>query len=326
MSDLSLGIISLVSFILGAFFSGCETAFIASDPIRLRHMSKGGSRKARTVLTFLDNPQYLMSSVLVGTNLSVIGCTATFTAVLTRRFGETGASAAVVVLVPLFLIFNEILPKGIFLYYSARAAMLSAYPLKIFSIVLYPVIKAFSSTTDFLVKAAGIDLKAQRMNISMDELLFHLEDSEEAGLISPETLDMVSRAVKLRRLSASEIMIPLEDVDMVESGQSIDAFKEALSRSGFSRLPVFRGTRSNITGILSIHKLLAAEDPREGEMELEATYVVSLKSSIEEILLKMQNQGCHMAFVEKDGGLIVGMLTLEDILERLVGAIEDEYH
>jgi putative hemolysin len=144
VSDLYLGIISFFCFTLGAFFAGSETALIAANRIRLSYLSEKGNKRARMVLDFAEQPHHFMSCVLVGTNLAIIGCTTTFTAITTKHFGNSGSTLAIAVLVPLFLIFNEIVPKSIFLYYPSRAAMLSVLPLKAFSLLLYPVIRLFS--------------------------------------------------------------------------------------------------------------------------------------------------------------------------------------
>jgi len=160
----------------------------------------------------------------------------------------------------------------------------------------------------------------------MEELLFHLEDSEEAGLISEETVDMVEGAVKLGELKASEVMIPLARVAMVRKGLGREEYEEAFRRTGFTRLPVYEKERHNVIGVLSIHGLLEAAASRGEGMELEEPYVVPRDAPVEAILVKMKDQGRHMAFVTDERGRIAGMLTLEDILETIVGAIADEFH
>jgi CBS domain containing-hemolysin-like protein len=326
VNELALISISVLSFMLGAFFSGCETAFIASDPIRLKHLAARGNSGARLVLGYLEDSKYFLSSVLVGTNLAVVGCTTTATAVATRHFGDAGATVATAVLVPLFLVFNEMLPKGIFLYYATTAAVLCAFPLKVFSFILSPVIKSFAALSDFFLRFTGMELKGKQLGLTMEELLFHLEDSEEAGLISEETVDMVEGAVKLGELKASEVMIPLARVAMVRKGLGREEYEEAFRRTGFTRLPVYEKERHNVIGVLSIHGLLEAAASRGEGMELEEPYVVPRDAPVEAILVKMKDQGRHMAFVTDERGRIAGMLTLEDILETIVGAIADEFH
>lgn len=325
MSDATLGMIALVSFILGAFFSGSETAFIASSRIRLRHLAQRGNRRAQMVLHLLDNPQLLMSSVLIGTNLAVIGCTTTFTAIVVRHTGESGASIATLVLVPLFLVFNELLPKALFLYYGSRAAVGAVIPLRLFTAILYPLVKLFSLLTAALMRLMRLDRHKRELLVTRDELLFHLEDSREAGLISAETMGMAERAVELRQVTAGDLIIPLDEIVMVPDGLTLEEYGDNFARTDFTRLPVYRGDRNTVVGILSIHNLIRAGDPRVGKLEYETPYFVEKDASIVRMLYYMKTHGCQMALVT-DGDELIGMLTLENILERLVGSIADEFH
>lgn len=325
MSDLALGIIALVSFILGAFFSGSETAFIVASKIRLRHLAEKGGKRAQMVLNLLDDPKLLMSSVLIGTNIAVIGCTTTFTALAIRYFGESGATLSTIILVPLFLVFNEMLPKALFLYYGSRAAINSIIPLRFFTVILYPVVKVFSLLTEGLMKLMRLNQHEREHLVTLDELLYHLEDSREEGLISAETMGMAERAVELRQVKAGQMIIPLDRIVMVADRLTLDEYGEIFSRTDFTRLPVYRGDKNNVVGILSIHNLIRAGDPRDGRLEYESPYFVEKDASIVQMLYHMKTHGCQMALV-KDGKRLIGMLTLENILERLVGSIADEFH
>jgi putative hemolysin len=326
MSTASLWLISGLAFLLAAFFAGSETSFLASDRIRLRHLARQGDRRARLLLKYIDNPEYFLSIVLVGTNIGVIGCTSTFTAIMIGYFGDAGTTVATLILVPTLLIFEEIIPKGIFLYYADRAAVLSILPLKLFAIVLYPVIKSFSVLTNFLVRMFGVKKMGRKVTMTMEELLFHLESSRDAGLISPDTMTLASRAYGLADFAARDVMLPLDKVVMVEDGLPIDEYHKVLVRERFSRLPVYQGNRDRIVGFLTIHNLLKARRPGAGRPVFESPYMVSTATPIVEMLVRMKNQGGHMAMVRDDANRVVGMTTLEDILERLVGAIADEFH
>jgi putative hemolysin len=277
------------------------------------------------VLDLLDDPKTLMSSVLVGTNLTVIGCTSTFTALVARFYGESGTSISTAVLVPLFLVFAEMLPKGVFLYYGSKAAVQSVIPLRLLTVLMYPVVKLFSLITDGLMRMMRLHNRMEGLPITMDALLYHLEDSKEAGLITKETMALASRALAMKQLSAGEMIIPADQVVMVKDGLTLEEYKEIFAREEFTRLPVYRRNRNNVIGILSIHNLIRAIEPRYGKLELEEPYFVQKDTPIVRMLSHMQNQGCQMALV-KDAERIIGMLTLENILEQLVGTIADEYH
>ena len=127
-------------------------------------------------------------------------------------------------------------------------------------------------------------------------------------------------------VAAKDVMVPLERVVMAEDGQTVDAYRRIFASERFSRLPIYRGDRQTVVGILSIHNLLAGRHAAKGTLELETPYVVSAQTPIAEIMVRMQNHGSHTAMVGNEHGRIIGMATLEDILERLVGAIADEFH
>lgn len=327
MSVEVMGAISVVGFVLAAFFAGSETAVIASDRVRMRHHARKGDRRARLVLNYINQPEYFLSIVLVGTNLGVIGCTSMFTAILIRYFGDSGATIATAILVPTLLIFEEIIPKGVFLYYADRASMLSIYPLKFFAVVLYPIIKSFSELTNFITRLFGIEKMDRKVRMTMEELLFHLRDSRDAGLISRDTMSMASRAFQLLDFSAKDIMLPLSKVVMVEAGRDAEYYRDVFLRERFSRMPVYAGSRQQIAGFVSIRDVFkAARHPDKPLPPIEDAYIVNEETPIVEMLARMKSQGCHMAMIRRSDGEVVGMTTLEDILERLVGAITDEFH
>jgi putative hemolysin len=319
-------LIAGLAFVLGAFYSGSETALIACDRIRMRHLLNKGNRRARLVLDLLDDPEYFLSVVLVGTNLAVIGCTTTFTVICTRHFGDRGDAVATIILVPLFLIFNEIIPKGLFLYYANRAALGSVYPLRAASKILYPLIKFFSTIADLLTRLLPGKPSGRKIHLTMEELLFHIGDSGEAGLISPETTVLAKRAVELKDLSVRDVMVPLDRTVMVDYDYSRDQLRQSFVEAGYSRLPVYRGSRDHVVSILSVHELIKHPIPEELHERLRPPYTIPIDTPIVEVLLQMKEHGRHMGMIRGESEKVVGMTTLEDILEKFVGAIADEFN
>jgi len=325
MSEWILWTTACVAFVMGAFYSGSETALIASNRIRLRHLAGKGNKRAKLALEFLQDPDYMLSSVLVGTNLAVTGCSTVATAIATRHYGDQGASVATIVLVPFFLVFNEIIPKGLFLYYANRAALMCIVPISVISRILHPLISAFSKTSEFLTGLLPLSDESQRFTVTAEELMFHIGDSKDAGLVAPETSDLVDKAVALTSLTVNDVVVPIENVDMVDFDSPVDDYAAAFEKSGFSRMPVFRGRRDNVVGVLSVHELMRGHDPDELRERLATPYTVGMKTPIADVLFEMRSKGRHMAVVE-DAGAVIGVITLEDILERFVGAIQDEYN
>jgi len=321
-----LTIISIVAFLLTGFFSGAETAMIAADRVKIRHLAAKGNKGAAALLELLVNPGYFLSLVLVGTNLGAIGCATTFTAIVVSHLGDKGVTIATVILVPVLLVFGEIIPKGLFLLYADRAAIWSIYPLRIFGVALFPVVRLLSGASNSLMKVFHATSVDPRMQMTAEELLFHIKESRDAGIIPKDTLTMASRAFEFLDLKAGEVMIPLCEVVMVEEGKTLDEYEKVFFKTRFSRLPVYRGSRDVVLGILSIQGLLETRGSRDVSDAMEEPYEVGIDAPVSEILVRMRQQGCHMAMVRGPAGDVVGMTTLEDVVERLVGAMSDEFH
>ena len=326
MSVPILGTLSLIGFLMAAFFSAAETAIIAADRVRIRHLAARKNKRAAELLDFIAEPSYFLSLVLVGTNLGVIGCTSAFTAILVSHLGDSGTAVATAILVPSLLVFAEIIPKGVCLYYAERAALVSVFPLKFSGVLLFPVVQLFSLFSSGVVRLFRAKGAGPRVQMTAEELLFHLKDSREAGLIPKDTLAMASRAYEFLGVTAKDVMIPIEGVVMVESGWDIEEYEKVFFETRFSRLPVYRRSKDDVVGILSVRSLIETRGPQGGRPLLEDPYVVGVDALVSEILVHMRNKGGHMAMVRDSEGTIVGMATLEDVLERLVGAMSDEFH
>ena len=325
MSETLLWVVALITFALGAFYSGSETALIACNRIRMSHLADKGDRRAAAVLQYLDDPEFFLSAVLVGTNLAVVGCTTAFTAICTMHFEAHGDAVATVVLVPLFLLFSEIIPKGLFLYYANRAARGGIYPLKVLTTLLYPVIKFFSTIADLATMLLPGKPSGRKLHLTMEEVLFHIGDSGEAGLIAPETAVLAKRAIELKDLTVRDVMVPLNEVVMTPYDSTMDEFRRSYGQSGYSRMPVFRGDRENVIGVVSVHELMRLGSPEALYRQLKPPYTIAIDTPIVNVLLQMKEQGRHMGMIT-EYGKTVGMTTLEDILERFVGAIADEFN
>jgi putative hemolysin len=322
----TLAIIALAAFFVSVFFSGAETAMIAADRVKIRHLAAKGNRRAAALLELLVNPGRFLSLVLVGTNLGSIGCATTFTAIVVSRLGDRGVTVATLILVPVLLVFGEIIPKGLFLLYADRAAVWSMYPLKIFGFVLFPVVRLLSEASNGLMRIFHATSVDPRMQMTAEELLFHIKESRDAGLIPKDTLTMASRAFAFLDLKAADVMIPIANVVTVDENKGLDECEKVFFETRFTRVPVYRGSKDTIVGVLSIQGLLEARAPREISEVLEEPYEVGHDTPVSEILVRMRQHGCHMAIVRGPGVEVVGMTTLEDVVERLVGAMSDEFH
>jgi putative hemolysin len=326
MSDGLLATLAAIAFVFGAFYSGSETAFLSVSRIRLRHLAARGNQRAQRALDMLEDPGHLMSAILVGTNTAVTACTTATTAIATRHFGDSGATIATAFLVPTFLLFNEIIPKGIFLYYANRAVVMSVDILRTLTRFLHPIVIAFARTVNAITSLLPAPHEVRISEVNAEEMVYHIADSREAGLISPETKALADRALELRELRVRDLYTPLDEVVMLDGNDPPESYGAVFAREGFSRFPVFRGERSNVIAVVSAHEYMTSPDPAALLEEMPPPDRVPLDQPLVDLLLRMRVSGRHMVVVHDASGIVVGMTTLEDILERVVGAIADEFH
>ncbi len=314
-----------VMFGLGVIASGCETAFFAADRIRLRHLAATGSRRARRALDLSTDPERVLATLLAVYNFAEVGCSAVCTALALRWFGESAVTVVTIVLVPVWLIFNQIIPKALFLSYATPAVVLFNDAIRVGSSVMLPLVRPTARVTEKLTRALPAGESPRPLNVSMEELLLHIGDSRSAGLIAPETTALIDRAIELKSLSARDVMTPLASVVMLDADAPVDSYAAVIGREKFSRYPVYRGSRENVIGILSVHEYVTAPS-REGLLEtLRDPYFVAEHARISDIMVHMREHGRHMVMVRDAGGRLVGMTTLDDVLRRLVGVIVDEF-
>jgi CBS domain containing-hemolysin-like protein len=325
MSDLGLMVAAALAFAVGVLASGCETAFFAADRIRLRHLAATGSSRARRALELSSNPEQLLSTLLVGYNLAEVGCAVVCTALATRWFGASATTVVTIVLVPVWLFFNQIIPKGLFLSYATPAAVAFADAVRVVSLIMYPLVRPIAWFTDVLTRLLPVSPFSRHLNVTMEELLFHIGDSRSAGLIAPETTALIDRAIELKELAMRDVMTPIESVVMLDADAPMESYAPIIAREGFSRYPVYRGERDHIVGVLSVHEYVTAPDRDALRESLREPFFVSERDRISDVLVQMREGGRHMAMIRDPSGRLVGMTTLDDVLKRLVGAIVDEF-
>jgi CBS domain containing-hemolysin-like protein len=325
VSDLGLIFLALLMFALGVIASGCETAFFAADRIRLRHLAATGSKRARRALDMTSDPERVLATLLAVYNFAEVGCSAVCTALATRWFGESAITVVTAGLVPVWLVFNQIIPKALFLSYATPATVLFADATRVSAALLMPLVRPAARITEALTRPSA-DRGAQGgIQVSMEELLIHIGDSKSAGLIAPETTALIDRAIELKSLAVRDVTTPLASVVMLDADAPADAYAETIAREKFSRYPVYRGTKNNVIGVLSVHEYVTAPDRTSLADHLREVYFVAENARISDIMVHMREHGRHLAMVRDSTGRLTGMTTLDDVLKRLVGVIVDEF-
>jgi putative hemolysin len=324
VSDFGLIFAAVIMFSVGVIASGCETAFFAADRIRLRHLAATGSKRARRALEMTSDPERVLATLLAVYNVAEVGCSAVCTALAIRWFGESAVTVVTIGLVPMWLVFNQIIPKALFLSYATSATVFFSDATRISSLLLMPLVRPAARLTEALTRAPA-DHEAGEVNVTMEELLIHIGDSRSAGLIAPETTALIDRAIELKSLTVRDVMTPLSSVVMLDGDAPVASFAPVIAREKFSRYPVYRGARANVIGILSVHEYVTAPSQASLLDNLREPYFVAENAHISDIMVHMREQGRHMVIVRDPAGQVIGMTTLDDVLKRLVGVIVDEF-
>ena len=309
------------------FFSGSEIAMVSADRLKMRKLAEKGSRGGKQVERFMERPEWMLGTTLVGTNLSVVTSTVLATLLMRNAFGEIGELYTLIVMSPLLLIFGEIIPKSIFQQRADAIAPRVALPLRFASVVVHPILTVVTGIANGILRIVGVRGDGPVSPFITREALDGILRKREPGSdLKPAERTMIRRIFNFSETTVEEVMIPLIDVVAVSKDVPPSEALEMMSRKAFSRLPVYRERVDDIIGILTNFDLLAAQDDLPSVQSLIRTvpYVPETKR-IDDLLLRFQMEGSHMAIAVDEYGGVVGIVTVEDILEEIVGEIEDEH-
>jgi len=319
-------LLMLFFLLLEGFFSGSEMAIVNCDKFRIKSRASEGARGARLVQEMLERPEWLLGTTLVGTNLAAVTNTILVTLLLIRSCGQGGAFYAVLIVSPLALFFGEILPKSFFQQKADFLAPVVIYPLWIFSRLFSPLLWLITALPRILTRNGLAAFETTGGLPRRDDLRLLLEMPRDGSDILAEERKMVDRLMELSESKVQEVMIPLVEVVAVPETASWEQAARAIVDKGHSRIPVFRERVVHIVGILEYFDLLLARDRTGGigGMVRPAFYVPETKP-VHELLLYMEKTGERMGIAVDEYGGATGIITQEDILEEIVGEIDDEY-
>ena len=326
MLNIIVEIIIFVALIsLSAFFSSSETALTTVSRIRMKALLEDGVKRAGTVLYVIDNRPKMLITILIGNNLVNIGLTAYSTALAIRLFGNAAVGAVTAVLTVLIIIFGEITPKTAAAVDAEKLSLRSAGIIKALMVLLTPFIFLVEKVSRFLVRLIGVDPDA-KVTMTETELRALVDVSEEDGVIENDEKNMINNVVDLQDTYAKEIMIPRIDMTSVPVTASYDDLIELFRTHRFTRMPVYEDQTENVIGVLNIKDLLVTN--RE-EFSLRDTmsppyYTYEMKNT-SDLLDEMQQNSLSIVIVLDEYGNTSGIVTLEDVLEEIVGDINDEY-
>lgn len=321
---MSLELVVLIIFVclvLQAFFAGSEISLISCDKVKVKALADQGSKRAQLVINSVRNIERFISTALVGINLSLILSTIVLTFYIEDRFGEGGELYTVLILSPLIVIFGQVVPKAIFQKHRNTLVLRIIYPLWVVSKLFAPVLYFVERFAKLLTRTFG---GVENPYLTREELLHALGASDSKKDVG-EKERIIKRIFEFSETQADEIMIPLIELRAVSEEATVAEAVGLIRQTGHTRLPIFSERIDNITGLVHAFYLLKA-DPSTPVKELsrEAYYVPETKP-VDELLDDMKKNRVGMAIVVDEYGGAIGGVTIEDILEEIVGEIEDEY-
>jgi putative hemolysin len=322
-------IIAIVALLLiKGFFSGSEIALVNSDKVKLTVKANQGHRGAREVLKLFKTPDLLLGTTLVGTNIATVSLTTLVTVLFVNLFGVHGDLYAFLVFTPILLILGEIVPKSIFQQKSDVVAPIAIYPLKVFSTIFYPVIIVFSRIARLLARVLGGGKVEQNLFMTREQIRSVVEMSERTSSIDAFDRGRIRRVIRFSDTTVGEAMIPISEVTAINHNRNIMRAIATVRRRGYNRLPVYKGNISNITGIatLTTWDLMEKSTTQKtlDDLTKPAHYVLQLQT-IDELLPILRQREDHMAVVVDEYGSATGIITMEDIVEEVVGDIDVGY-
>jgi CBS domain containing-hemolysin-like protein len=328
MDGITTLLVMLLFLLLKGFFSGSELALVNADKLRLHHKANQGHKGAKMVLKLFRTPEILLGTTLVGTNISTIVLTTLGTTWMIRTTGEYGDLYAILICTPFFLILGEVVPKSVYQQQSDVLAPIVIYPLKFFSLLFYPVIFIFSRIARLASRLVGGGKTEQNVYITREQVRMVVEMAERGSKVDNFDRSRIKRAIRFAETTVGEAMVPIAEVVAINRERSTKEAILIVRTRGYNRLPVYDRNISNVVGVVTLTTwdLMDRELPRKPLAELiKPAYYVSAFQTIDELLPVLRNREDHMAIVVDEFGSAIGIITMEDILEEVVGEIDVGY-
>ncbi len=306
--------------VFSALFSSTETAYSSVNKLRLKNYEAQGNKKASKALILANKFDEVLTAVLIGNNIVNIACSSVSTIIFINIFGSKGAGISTAVITVLVLIFCEVLPKSYAKKNAEKLALMFASPLSVLVAVLKPAVICFNKLSSIVAK------ETDNPSVTEDELKYMIDEIEEQGVIEEQESELVKSALEFDEITVNEILIPRVKVVGIEANSTIDEIKGIFSEEMYSRLPVYEKSLDNIVGIITnkaFFKMLVEKKNDISGIIQDVPFIADSKL-ISEAMKDMQRSKVHLAVVTDQYGGTKGIITLEDIIEELVGEIYDE--
>ena len=323
-------IILVVLIALSAFFSSAETALTTVSKFSLRSLADNGNKRASRVLKVTENSSKLISTILIGNNIVNISASSLTTTFVTKAFGSSAVGIATGALTLIVLLFGEITPKTLAQRYNLKISLLYIDIIQFLMIVLTPVIFIVNKIADFIFWIIRLDKDGGNQKMTEDELISMVNVSEEEGVIEDKEKEMITNVVDFGDSIARDVMIPRADMTIASVDMAYDDLLKLYMEVPYTRIPVYEDSRDNVIGILHVKDLFfykATHDINNFSVRnimRKPLYVYEYQKT-NDLLHSMKSDSNTMAIVLDEYGICIGLITIEDLIEEIIGDIKDEY-
>ena len=319
-------IIIFILLCLSAFFSSAETSLTTVNTIKIRSLADDGNKRASTLLNIIDHHGKMLSTILIGNNIVNIVASSLTTTLAIKLYGNYAVGIATGILTLVILLFGEIVPKNMAMFKSEDLALLYSPIIYVLMYILTPVIFIIDKISKLILIALKIDPK-QKNAMTETELRTYVDVSHEDGVIESEEKEMIYNVFDFSDSIARDIMIPRIDMICIEENAGYDKLMALFRESMYTRIPVYKEEHENIIGLVNMKDFILVNDKstfRVSDIIRDSYYTYEYKKTAD-LLLELRETTNNVAFVLSEYGACVGMITLEDLLEEIVGEIRDEY-
>lgn len=329
MDSSSIGqiVVLMILLFFSALFSASETALMSLSKIRVRNMVDNKVKGAKTISNLIENPNKLLSGILIGNNIVNIGASALATKLAMDFFGSAGVGIATATMTVLVLICGEITPKSLAANNSEKVAFKVSGIISFIIKILSPIIVIFTYVTNFFIKWLSGNEESEKPLITEEELKTMVDVSHEEGILELEEKQMIQNVFEFNTLKAKDVMTKRQDIVAVDVKSSYQQIKETFIKEQFSRIPVYNEDIDSIIGILYVKDLFYYDDTKDFKIDkyIRDVHYTFENKPITELFSKMQKDRISMAVVLNEYGGTEGIVTTEDLVEEIIGDIVDEY-
>lgn len=329
MESVNIGLLLIFILIVSsAFLMAAETGMLAASRFKLRHLASSGLKRAALALKILEHPEKLLGAILVGNNIVQAALSALITALAIAWVGERGVIYATFIIAALVLFFCELVPKSYSSRHPERVSLWLAWPVYIWLLVFTPIVKCITFFSNPLLRLMGAGEMKPAPSISEDELKTIIRMGEEEGVVPKEKRRILHRVLEMSDLYVREIMVPRTRIKAIDVDTPIKDVVALFKDAGFSRMPVYKETLDDVVGVVHVKDIMNywdTEKPFNLADVMRKPFFVPDSAKAERLLEEFRRSRSHIAIVVDEYGGIEGLATMEDILEEIVGEIQDEH-